>query len=74
MILSFNGPIFEPSCVLPSQRDVALFVWDAMARGAFKFFAKYLHIAPDGCLADAKNWTSWVTSLCLTGFTSLVLV
>jgi hypothetical protein len=74
MILSFNAPIFEPSCVLPSQRDVALFVWDAMARGAFKFLAKYVHIAADGCPADPKNWTSWVTSLCLTGFTSLVLV
>jgi hypothetical protein len=74
MILTFNAPIFEPSCVLPSQRDVALFVWDAMARGVFKFFAKYLHIAPDGCLADAKNWTPWVTSLVLTGFTSLVVV
>lgn len=73
-ILAFNAPIFEPTCVLPSQRDVALFVWDAMARGVFKFLAKYLHIAPDGCMANANSWAAWVASICLTGFTSLVLV
>jgi hypothetical protein len=74
MILRFNAPIFEPSCVAPSQRDVALFVWDAMARGAFKFVAKYLHIAHDGCTPNATSWTARITSLCLTGFTSFVLV
>jgi hypothetical protein len=74
MILAFNAQIFEPSCGLPSQRDVALFVWDAMARAAFKFLARYLHIAPDGCIAHASSWTARVTSICLTGFTSLVLV
>jgi hypothetical protein len=74
MILAFHAPIFEPSCAIPSQRDVALYVWDAMAKGAFKFLAKYLGIAHDGCLPDKSSWTSWVTSLFLTGFTSLVLI
>jgi hypothetical protein len=74
MVISFHAPIFEASCALPSQRDVALYVWDAVARGVFKVFAKYLGIVHDGCLPDAKSWTSWITSLCLTGFTSLVLV
>jgi hypothetical protein len=74
MILTFNAPIFEPSCVVPSQRDVALFIWDAMARGAFKFMATYLHIAHDGCVVNAKTWTTWITALCLSGFTSIVLV
>jgi hypothetical protein len=74
MILKFNAPIFESSCVVPSQRDVALFVWEAMARGAFKFVAKYLHIAHDGCVLNPTSRTAKITSLCLTAFTSLVLV
>jgi hypothetical protein len=74
MVISFHAAIFEPSCVLPSQRDTALFVWDAMAHGVFKIFAKYLNISHDGCLPDAKSWTSWITSLVFTGFTSIVLL
>ena len=74
MILTFNAPIFAPSCAKPSQRDVALFVWDAMARGAFKFLAKYLDLSPEGCVPDKSSWTASATSLCLTAFTSLVLV
>ena len=53
---------------------MVLYVWDAMARGAFKFLAKYLDIAHDGCVPDKSGWISWLTSLFLTGFTSLVLV
>ena len=74
MIIAFHAPIFEASCAIPSQRDVALYVWDAMARGAFKFLAEYLGVAPDGCIPNKGSWTAWMTSLFLTGFTSLVLV
>jgi len=74
IIISFHAQIFDASCVLPSQRDVALYVWDAMARGVFKFLTKYLHNVPDGCSLNTEGWTPWVTSLCLTAFTSLVLV
>jgi hypothetical protein len=74
MILSFNAPIFEANCIMPSHRDVALFVWDAMARGAFKFLAKYLDLSPDGCAPNGSGWTASATSICLTAFTSLVLV
>jgi hypothetical protein len=74
MIISLHAPIFESSCTIPSQRDVALYIWDAMARGAFKFLAKYLGTAHDGCNVNKNSWTAWITSLFLTGFTSLVLV
>lgn len=74
MILSFHAPIFEASCALPSHRDVALYVWEAMARGAFKFLAGQLGIVHDGCRPDASGWTAWWTSLFMTAFTSLVLV
>jgi hypothetical protein len=73
MILTFGAPIFEPSCLKPSQRDVALFVWDAMARAAFKFLTKYLQLSPDGC-AQSSSLVASATSLCMTAFTSLVLV
>jgi hypothetical protein len=74
MIFTFHAPIFEPSCAIPSQRDVVLYIWDAMARGAFKFLAKYLGIVHDGCIVNKNSWTAWITSMFLTGFTSLVLV
>ena len=74
MIISFHAQIFDASCVLPSQRDVALYVWEAMARGVFKFLAQYLQIVPGGCSLNTEGWTPWVTSLCLTAFTSFVLV
>jgi hypothetical protein len=73
-ILALNARIFEPSCIMPSQRDVALFVWDAMARGGFKFLAKYLDLSSDGCAPNKDSWTASATSLCLTAFTSLVLI
>lgn len=74
MILTFGAFIFEPSCLKPSERDVALFVWDAMAREVFKFFANYFSLSPDGCAPNAHSRVAWVTSLCMTAFTSLVLV
>jgi len=74
MVLSFKAPIFDLSCVRPSQRDVALFVWDAMARGAFKFLAGYLHLAPDGCTPNEGSLARSATAVCIQFFTSIVLV
>jgi hypothetical protein len=74
LILSFGAPIFEPSCIKPSQRDVALFVWDAMAKGAFKWLARYLQLSPDGCLPNESSLAASAMSFCMTAFTSLVLV
>lgn len=74
MIITFHAPIFEPSCAIPSQPDVALYIWDAMAGGAFKSLAKYFDIAHDGCTPSKNSWTARITSLFLTRFTSLVLV
>ncbi len=74
MILKFRAPIFAAPCAIPILRDVALFVWDAMARGALKFVAKYVHIPAGSCAPDATSWAARITSLCFTGFTSLVLV
>jgi hypothetical protein len=74
MIITFNAAIFDQSCVMPSQRDTALFVWNAMARGAFKFLATYLHLAPDGCAVSKTSYTAWVSGLCIQFFTSIVLV
>jgi hypothetical protein len=74
LVLTIHAPMFKASCGVPSQRDVALFVWDAMASGAFKFLAKYLDLAQPSC---APNQSSSVTSameLSIKFFTSLVLV
>jgi hypothetical protein len=73
MVLWLQVPLFDPSCGLPSQRDVARFVWNAIAHGTFKFFADYLHLGPDHC-AVAKTTVAWVTGLCVQWFTSLVVV
>ena len=73
VILRFNAPIFASSCAIPSQRDVAHFVWDAVAQGAFKF-RKYLPLSSDGCTPDKSGWTAQATRLLLTAFTSLVLM
>jgi hypothetical protein len=74
MIITFNAAVFDQACVMPSQRDTALFVWNAMARGAFKFLATYLHLAPDGCAVSKTGYTAWVSALCIQFFTSIVLV
>jgi hypothetical protein len=74
MVITFNAPVFDQSCVMPSQRDTALFVWNAMARGAFKFLATYLHLAPDSCAVSKTGYTAWVSALCIQFFTSFVLV
>jgi hypothetical protein len=65
MVISFATPIFDLTCVRPSQRDVALFVWDAMARGAFKFLAGNLHLTPDGCTPNRSSLATSATALCI---------
>jgi hypothetical protein len=72
-VLTFDAPIFDHSCALPSQRDVALFVWDEMARGALKYFAKYVNLAADGCALAASN-AAWIATQGVKYFTSIVLV
>ncbi|WP_144061134.1 hypothetical protein [Hyphomicrobium denitrificans] len=49
LVLIFGAPVFEGDCGKISERDTALFVWDAMAKGAFKFLAGYLHIPAEAC-------------------------
>jgi hypothetical protein len=74
MIITFDAAVFDQSCIMPSQRDTALFVWNAMARGALKFLAAYLHLAPDGCAVNKTGYTARVSALCIQFFTSIVLV
>jgi hypothetical protein len=44
-----------------------------MARGALKYFARYVNLAPDGCAAGSGNAT-WLTAQGVKYFTSIVLV
>jgi hypothetical protein len=74
MIITFNAAVFDQSCVMPSQRDTALFVWNAMARGAFKFLATYLRLARDGCAVSETSYSAWISGLCIQFFTSIVLL
>ena len=55
LVLSFQVPIFDASCKLPSERDVCLFVWDAIASGAFKFLTKYLDLAAPSCCTESEQ-------------------
>jgi hypothetical protein len=74
MVLTVHAPMFEASCGVPSQRDVALFVWDAMANGAFKFLAKYLDLAQPSCAPNQGSSVTYTMDLSIKFFTSLVLV
>ena len=74
MILTFSAPVFESPCDRVSQRDVALFVWDAMAKGAFKFLAKYLRLPAEACAPNTIGWTATITAQCIRWFTALVVV
>jgi hypothetical protein len=74
MILSFGISVFESGCDNISQRDVALFVWDAMAKGAFKFLAKYLHLPAEACAPNTASLTVMVTAQGIRWFTALVVV
>ena len=73
MVLSFGAPIFEAGCDKISQRDTALFIWEAMAKGAFKVFANYLPLPAEAC-APATSWAATITAQCVRWFTALVVV
>jgi len=74
LVLVFGAPVFESGCDKLSERDTALFVWDAMAKGAFKFLAAYLHIPAEACLPSRTAWTSTITEEGIRWFTALVVV
>ncbi len=74
LVLAFHAPIFDTSCAKPSERDVALFVWSGMAKGAFKFLASYLHLAPPDCAPSKSGLAEWGSEMGIRIFTSLVLV
>ena len=74
LVVSFQVPIFDASCKLPSERDVCLFVWDAMASGAFKFLTKYLDLAAPSCALNANSDAASAIAMSIKLFTSLVLV
>lgn len=73
LILTFNVPIFDPGCVV-SERDTSLFVWDAMAKGAFKFLAQYLHLPTEACAVNTQSWGRMFTEQSIRWFTALVVV
>lgn len=73
MILEFNAPIFQSGCSV-SQRDVALFVWEAMAKGALKFAANYVPVPAGTCVPDTGARVTAVSALVIRWFTALVLV
>jgi len=43
-----------------------------MARGALKYFAKYVNLAPEGCAPAASN-AAWIAAQGVKYFTSIVL-
>jgi hypothetical protein len=67
LILGFNLPLFEPGCTV-SQRDTALFVRNAMAKGAFKFLAGYLDLPIE------VGWVAPHLSQTIRWFTAIVIV
>jgi hypothetical protein len=73
MVLSLGVPVFDHGCTV-SQRDTALFVWDAMAKGAFKFLAKYLNLPMEACVPNMADWTVTITAQVIRWFTALVVV
>jgi hypothetical protein len=74
MVLTFGAPVFESGCDKISQRDVALFVWDAMAKGAFKLLAGYLPVPAEACAPSTTGWTATIAAQCVRWFTALVVV
>jgi hypothetical protein len=72
-VIPFGASIFDASCATISQRDTAFFVWEAMAKGAFKFFAQYLPAPTEAC-APAASWAATITAQFIRWFTALVVV
>jgi hypothetical protein len=73
LILGFREPLFERGCAV-SQSDTALFVWNAMAKGAFKFFADYLALPVEACTPSEASWVTTGLSQTVRGFTAIVVV
>lgn len=73
MLSPLGIPVFEPGCKV-SERDTALFVWDAMAKGAFKFLATYLNIPSSYCAPDRSNLTVEAVTQFIRWYTALVVV
>jgi hypothetical protein len=73
LILGFNLPLFEPGCTV-SQRDTALFVWNAMAKGAFKFLAGYLDLPTEACRPIEVDWVAPALSQMIRWFTAIVII
>lgn len=74
MVLTFHAPVFDSGCDKISQRDVALFVWEGMAKGVFKFLAGYLPLPAEACAPNHAGWTATITAQCVRWFTALVVV
>jgi|SRR5208337_1125854 len=74
MILKFGAPVFQSGCEKISQRDVSLFVWEAMAKGALKFAAKYVPLPAGSCAPDMNARVTEVSALIIRSFTALVLL
>jgi hypothetical protein len=72
-VLPLGAAIFDASCATISQRDTAFFVWEAMAKGAFKFFPQYLPVPTEAC-APATSWAATITAQFIRWFTALVVV
>jgi hypothetical protein len=74
LVLIFGAPVFESGCDKLTERDTALFVWDAMAKGAFKFLAAYLHLPTEACPPRTTSWAETITAQSIRWFTALVVV
>ncbi|MGO9544542.1 MAG: hypothetical protein ACLPPF_07095 [Rhodomicrobium sp.] len=74
LVLKFDAPLFESGCDKISQRDVSLFVWGAMAKGAVEFAAKYLPLPAAACAPDQSSRITGITTLAIRSFAALVLV
>ena len=61
----------EAGCVMLASET--FFVWEAMAKGAFKFFAQYLPVPTEAC-APATSWAATITAQFIRWFTALVVV
>jgi hypothetical protein len=72
-VIPFGAAIFDKSCATISQRDTAFFVWEAMAKGAFKFFAQHLPLPTEACV-PATSWAATITAQFIRWFTALVVV
>jgi hypothetical protein len=73
-VLKFDAPIFQSGCDKISQRDVALFVWESMAKGALKFVANYIPMPEGTCAPNTASRVTTVMALIIRWFTALVVV